>query len=72
MDESTRLLADATGTDPAAGLAGAAALRRLAERLEAIHVERARAEGWSWHDIAVELGVTKQAVHRKYAREPRR
>jgi len=28
----------------------------------------ARRAGWSWQDIAVRLGVTKQTVHRKYRR----
>ena len=43
-----------------------AALRRLFEQLEALHVARARELGWSWADIAAHLGVTKQSVHRKH------
>ena len=41
-------------------------LRRLAEQLESLHVDRARDLGWSWSQIAVELGVSKQAVHQKH------
>jgi transcriptional regulator with XRE-family HTH domain len=44
-----------------------AALRGLVEVLEALQVENARANGWSWQQIAARLGVTKQAVHKKYA-----
>jgi transcriptional regulator len=36
------------------------------EVLEALQVENARAKGWSWQHIAARLGVTKQAVHKKY------
>jgi predicted transcriptional regulator len=43
-----------------------AALRGLVEALEALHVDNARAKGWSWQDIASRLGVTKQAVHQKH------
>jgi predicted DNA-binding protein YlxM (UPF0122 family) len=39
----------------------------LLERLERIHVENARRSGHSWQEIADELGVSKQAVHKKYA-----
>lgn len=56
----------ATGTDPDSGLRAVAALRALVERLEAAQIESARAQGWSWQDIAARLGVTKQTVHRKY------
>lgn len=56
----------ASGSDPDSGLAAAAALRRLAERLEAAQVANARRLGWSWQEIAARLGVTKQTVHRKY------
>jgi hypothetical protein len=57
----------ASGPDPAEGLRAARALRELAERLEALQVENARNRGWSWQEIAVFLGVSKQAVHKKYA-----
>ncbi|MGV0656028.1 helix-turn-helix domain-containing protein [Mycolicibacterium thermoresistibile] len=54
--------------DPAVGLEAVRALRRLQERLEAIHVANARAQGWSWQAIADSLGVSRQAVHQKYNR----
>jgi len=44
-----------------------AALRRLADKLEILQVRRARALGWSWQDIAAQLGVTRQTVHKKHA-----
>jgi hypothetical protein len=55
-----------TGT-PDVGLAGVAALRRLADEIEPLHVQRAREAGWSWERIARQLDVSKQAVHKKYA-----
>lgn len=55
-------------TDPAKGLAAVAALRRLLEDLEALHVDNARSAGWAWRQIAEALGVTKQTVHRKHGR----
>jgi hypothetical protein len=60
-------LADASGSrDPEVGLRAVAALRGLLEVLEALQVDNARAEGWSWQDIASRLGVSKQAVHQKH------
>lgn len=57
-------------SDPDVGLRAAAALHRLAERMEAIQVANARRQGWSWARIAESLGVTRQAVHQKHrARE---
>jgi hypothetical protein len=47
-----------------------AALRGLVEVLEALQVENARAQGWSWHQIGARLGVTKQTVDHKSA-DPR-
>ena len=41
---------------------------KLLEQLEALQVQNARGEGWSWQDIAEHLGVSRQAVHKKYAR----
>jgi DNA-directed RNA polymerase specialized sigma24 family protein len=66
MTEATKLAADVGSADPATGLRAVAALRRLLERLEALHVDRARREGWSWQEIATTLGVSRQAVHKKH------
>ena len=68
MTQATEL-ADATASkDPAVGLAAVAALRSLLESLEALQVDNARERGWSWQQIAAVLGVSKQAVHKKYRR----
>jgi hypothetical protein len=56
----------ASSRDPDVGLRAVAALRGLIEVLEVLHVDSARANGWSWQDIASRLGVTKQAVHQKH------
>jgi len=52
--------------DPGDGLRAVAALRRLADDLEVLHVGRARELGWTWQQMADALGVTRQAVHRKH------
>ncbi len=68
MQSEVTAVAAATGSeDPEVALAAVAALRGLVELLEALNVENARANGWSWEAIATRLGVTKQAVHKKYA-----
>jgi DNA-directed RNA polymerase specialized sigma24 family protein len=68
MNDEIALAEAASGQDPADGLRAARALRELAERLEALQVSNARSRGWSWQEIAIFLGVSKQAVHKKYAR----
>ena len=65
--EVTRVAAATSSQDPEVGLAAVAALRGLVEVLEAVQVQNARGRGWSWQAIAARLGVTKQAVHKKYA-----
>lgn len=75
FQEATTLAGDAAEGEPAVGLAAVAALRALLDTLEALQVERAREQGWQWQRIAAALGVTKQAVHKKYGgggRLPRR
>jgi predicted transcriptional regulator len=54
--------------DPRDGLAAVIALRHHADRVEAAEVERAIRAGWTWSRIAEALGVTRQAVHKKYAK----
>jgi hypothetical protein len=56
------------GTDPAEGLRAVKVLRRIAERLEADNVARARLNGWTWEEIGDALGVTRQAAHKKHGR----
>jgi DNA-directed RNA polymerase specialized sigma24 family protein len=68
VTEAGQLASELTNDDPATGLRAVAALRTLLESIERLHVERARARGWSWHEIARALGVTKQAVHQKHGR----
>jgi hypothetical protein len=68
MTQATRLASAAGDPDPFVGLRAVAALRKLVEQLEALQVRSARAAGWSWQQIANELGVTRQAVHKKHAR----
>jgi hypothetical protein len=72
VDEARRIVEAATGRDPEIGLAAVVALRGLVEVLEALQVDHARAQGWSWRDIARRLGVSKQAVHYKHGLRFRR
>jgi predicted transcriptional regulator len=58
--------------DPEVGLRAVASLRALVETVEELQVRRARELGWSWQQIAVLLGVSKQAVHQKFAEGDRR
>jgi hypothetical protein len=64
--EVTTLAAATSSQDPEVGLRAVAALRGLLEVLEALQVDNARANGWSWQDIASRLGVSKQAVHQRH------
>jgi len=66
MSKATGLAEAASSPDPAVGLQAARELRELAERLEALQVHNAHALGWSWAEIAFFLGVSRQAVHKKY------
>ncbi len=68
MTEATELAAQAGDRDPRVGLRGVAALRRLLEQLEAVQVRSARVHGWSWQEIADELSISRQAVHKKHGR----
>jgi DNA-directed RNA polymerase specialized sigma24 family protein len=72
MEDVQDLATRVASEDPSEGLRAVAALRRLLERVERIHVESARARGVTWQEIADELGVSKQAVHQRYASKRRR
>jgi hypothetical protein len=66
MSDGVQLAEAASSRDPAVGLRAVRALRELAERLEVLQVTNARRQGWSWQDIATVIGVSRQAVHKKY------
>jgi len=68
MEADDDLIAKIETADPAIGLRAAGALHRLAERVEAISVRRARVRGWSWEQIGDALGVSRQSVHTKYGK----
>lgn len=68
---TARVVKELRSSDPAVGLAAVLALRELADEVEAAHVQHARRLGWSWDAIGAALGVTRQSVHKKYAREVR-
>jgi len=68
MQDATRLADEMSSTDPEVGLRAVASLRLLLESVEQLQVARAREHGWSWQEIARSLGVSRQAVHQKYAR----
>ncbi|MFI7582380.1 helix-turn-helix domain-containing protein [Kocuria sp. M1N1S27] len=68
MEEVTMgaLAAQAEDDDPLRALVATAQLHRQVSQREAVAVRRARARGASWAQIAAALGVSRQAVHRKY------
>jgi hypothetical protein len=67
MADTAEVAAEASSRDPAVGLRAVRALRGLVERLEALQVDNARNSGWTWEQIAEQLGVSRQAVHKKHA-----
>jgi transcriptional regulator with GAF, ATPase, and Fis domain len=40
----------------------------MADKLERKAVEKALEQGWTWAQVAEALGVTRQAAHKKHAR----
>ncbi|MGY1813672.1 helix-turn-helix domain-containing protein [Blastococcus sp. SYSU D00820] len=67
MADTTAVATAAGDSDPAVGLRAVRSLRTLVERLEGLQVANARQQGWTWEQIATLLGVSRQAVHKKYA-----
>ncbi|MCI2956305.1 hypothetical protein MN032_01265 [Agromyces atrinae] len=62
------LAGDAGDEHPYAKLLAIAELRRELDRYEATVVRQARTIGMPWQQIAGGLGVTRQAVHKRYGK----
>lgn len=67
MSEPSTQISGLDSDDPSEALRAIGALRQRLGREEAIQVRRARLAGRTWASIAEALGVTRQAVHKKYA-----
>lgn len=63
-------LASAAGdvSNPREGLRAIASLRLVVETLEFRQVEAALRAGLTWTEVAGLLGVSRQAVHKKYSK----
>lgn len=70
MDVGTihALAAQSGSDDPIEALRAIERLRRELDRVESVAVRRARNANASWQLIALALGVSRQAVHKKYGR----
>jgi transcriptional regulator of acetoin/glycerol metabolism len=68
MQDATELAEATASRDPVVGLRAVASLRVLLESLEELQVRNAREQGWSWQQVADQLGVSRQAVHKKHGR----
>lgn len=71
MDVRPVELVAADTADPLRALQAVTALRRLADQLELRQVQAALDAGHGWVEISAALGVTRQAVHKKYHRRVR-
>jgi hypothetical protein len=55
-------------SDPLAALTDLREIRSQAEQMTGVYVARARRAGRSWTEIGYHLGVSAQAVHKRYGR----
>jgi hypothetical protein len=67
-DHLHTLTGEAGNEDPLKALRAVAEMHRELERHEAALVRKARNLGYGWQMIATALGVSRQAVHKRYGR----
>ncbi|WP_163165273.1 AsnC family protein [Arthrobacter sp. Alg241-R88] len=69
VDRMKTLVGSMDGMGPAEALHAVSELQKEVSRTESSLVRSARQAGLSWEAIAQCLGVSKQAVHRKYGKQ---
>ncbi|MFJ5957923.1 AsnC family protein [Paenarthrobacter sp. NPDC092416] len=69
VERMKTLVGSMDGMGPAEALYAVAELHKEVGRTEASLVRSARQAGLSWEAIALCLGVSKQAVHKKYGKQ---
>ena len=62
------LAGESDSEDPLKALRAVTEMRRELDRHEAGLVRKARNLGYGWQMVATALGVSRQAVHKKYGR----
>ena len=62
------LAGESDNEDPLKALRAVATMRKELDRHEATLVRKSRNLGYGWQMIATALGVTRQAVHKKYGK----
>jgi len=62
------LAGESDSEDPLKALHAVSSMRTELDRHEATLVRKARNLGYGWQMIATALGVSRQAVHKKYGR----
>lgn len=67
-DDIQFLVGALDGPDPIRALEAAAALQEDTSRMTTVLVRRARNAGCTWAEIAAALGVSRQAVHKRFGR----
>jgi DNA-binding XRE family transcriptional regulator len=68
IEHTQSLVAALDDADPLRALRAAAALQADANQRTEILVRRARNAGYTWAEVAAALGVSRQAVHKRYGR----
>lgn len=68
IDNIRTLVGEAGSEDPIDALRAVSRMRRELDALEEVAVRRARVRGASWQLVALALGISRQAVHKKYGR----
>lgn len=66
IEQLTALARATASEDPLVGLDATVQVRKEIDQVEAVLVRRARNQGATLVDIAAALGVSKQAIHKKY------